>query len=109
MLRSLVGSEMCIRDRDDTHAYLDRIDLSQTAKPNWERLINLIHALDHLQRLHERCEEDEDRVQTVNQIANGQIDVLTGTARLEAIRWLRRVSKHVTRSTFHLYQAILAQ
>ena len=149
---------------DDTHAYLDRIHLSQTANPNWERLINLIHALDHLQRLHERCEEDEDRaqtaratpelmeesqlllvtlqnlvrlvqeqrwqtateqakqasalihhkvksyrVQTVNQTANGQIDVLTGTARLEAIRWLRRVSKHVSRSTFHLYQAILAQ
>ena len=49
---------------DDTHAYLDRIHLSQTANPNWERLINLIHALDHLQRLHERCEEDEDRAQT---------------------------------------------
>ena len=149
---------------DDTHAYLDRINLSKTPNSNWERLINLIHALDHLQRLHERCEEDEDRAQTaqvtpelmedsqlllvtlqnlvrlvqeqrwstaieqakqasalihhkvkpnraqtVNQIANGRIDVLTGTARLEAIRWLRRVSKHVTRSSFHLYQAILAQ
>ena len=49
------------------------------------------------------------RAQTVKQIANGQIDVLTGTARLEAIRWLRRVSKHITRSTFHLYQAMLAR
>ena len=157
----LVGLQTAL---DDTHAYLDRIHLSQTANPNWERLINLIHALDHLQRLHERCEEDEDRaqtaqatpeliedsqlllvtlqnlvrfvqeqrwqtatqevkqvsalihhkvkpyrVQTVNQIATGQIDVLTGTARLEAIRWLRRVSKHITRSTLHLYQAILAR
>ena len=149
---------------DDTHVYLDRIDLSPATNHNWERLINLIHALDHLQRLHERCEEDEDRAQTaqvtpelmedsqlllvtlqnvlrlvqeqrwqratekaketsalihhqvkpyraktVNQIADGQIDVLVGTARLEAIRWLRRVSKHITRSTFHLYQAILAR
>ena len=149
---------------DDTHAYLDRIHLSPADNSNWECLINLIHALDHLQRLHERCEEDEDRAQTaqvtaelredsqlllvtlqkvvklvpeqgwqratqqaketsalihrkvkpyraqtVNQIANGQIDVLTGTARLEAIRWLRRVSKHITRSTFHLYQAMLAR
>lgn len=150
-------------DLDDTHAYLDRIHLAQAADPSWERLINLIHALDHLQRLHERCEEDEDRAQTaqataelridsqyllktihivgelvrdrqwqdaarqanrasvqihqkvkpyraitVAQIANGQIDVLTGTAQLEAIRWLRRVSKHINRAAGHLSLALLA-
>jgi phosphate:Na+ symporter len=41
-------------------------------------------------------------------MANGQIDVLTGTAQLEAIRWLRRVSKHIMRITQHLSQASLA-
>ena len=144
---------------DETHTYLDRIHLKRGNGGDWERLINLIHALDHLQRIHERCEEDEDRAITVRktpeldseqtlltlaigrifhqvsdqrwfeaaqnaktasiaihrkvkpfrqitmgEIASGQIDVLTGTARLEAIRWLRRVSKHVSRITEHVSQ-----
>jgi phosphate:Na+ symporter len=148
---------------DETHAYLDRIHVRLGNGPDWERLISMFHALDHLQRIHERCEEDEDRARTaqvtqelseeyhlllesiqdivaliqthrwqaaadraqeaaslihrsvrpyrattVSQIARGQIDVLTGTARLESIRWLRRVSKHITRITEHLNQAILA-
>jgi phosphate:Na+ symporter len=148
---------------DETHTYLDQIHLKSGKDPNWERLINLIHALDHLQRVHERCEEDEDRavtvkgadelatehqllVETMNavlcfvevnrwdqaahdanqtagvihkivrpyreramaQVGSGQIDVATGTARLEAIRWLRRVSKHINRICYHMNQAILA-
>ncbi|MEL6247270.1 MAG: Na/Pi symporter [Cyanobacteria bacterium J06627_15] len=148
---------------DETHSYLDRIHLKAGTDPNWDRLINMIHALDHLQRIHERCEEDEDRAKTVqattelaeenqrltdsiketmalieanrwqaaadrahetskqihhkvelhrsttiDQIATGQIDVLTGTERLEAIRWLRRVSKHIRRITDHMNQATLA-
>lgn len=129
----------------------------------WDRLINMIHALDHLQRIHERCEEDEDRAQTVqqtnelteyqdcliqsiqdiqtatqfnqwqraaaiakstadliqqqvkpyrettvHQIANASLDVQSGTERLEAIRWLHRVSKHIMGITTHMNQAILA-
>lgn len=46
---------------DETHAYLDRIHLSTGDGADWERLIALIHTLDHMQRLHERCEEEEDR------------------------------------------------
>ncbi|MEM9483719.1 MAG: Na/Pi symporter [Cyanobacteria bacterium P01_F01_bin.116] len=148
---------------DETHAYLDQIHLKAGVSPMWERLVNMIHALDHLQRIHERCEEDEDRAKTaqtamelieeknlliesigkimgliqtnrwqsavdcaratskqihhkvepyraatINQIATGQLDVLTGTEHLEAIRWLRRVSKHIRRMTHHMTQAILA-
>ncbi|ESA34187.1 na pi-cotransporter family protein [Leptolyngbya sp. Heron Island J] len=148
---------------DETHAYLDQIHLKTGAGPNWDRLVSMMHALDHLQRIHERCEEDEDRAKTaqatlelmaeknllidsiqkimmlvqagrwqaaadqarttssqihhkvepyrattITQAAVGQIDVLTSTERLEAIRWLRRVSKHIRRITDHMSQAVLA-
>lgn len=148
---------------DETHTYLDQIHLKSGEPPNWDRLVNMMHALDHLQRIHERCEEDEDRAKTaqmtleliaeknllinsiqkimkslqtghwqtaaqqarvaarqihhrvepyrattINQVAVGQIDVLTSTERLEAIRWLRRVSKHIRRITDHMSQAVLA-
>lgn len=148
---------------DETHTYLDQIPLRQGHDNGLERLIAMMHALDHLQRIHERCEEDEDRAHTVQktpdlaveyqvltdsiageiaalqknrwdqaahtaaiaakqihqkvhpyrdltiaQIAKGDIDVVQGTARLEAIRWLRRVSKHIARITQHMQQATLA-
>ncbi|MEM1253866.1 MAG: Na/Pi symporter [Cyanobacteria bacterium P01_H01_bin.21] len=148
---------------DETHSYLDKIHLKTGTGPLWERLVNMMHALDHLQRIHERCEEDEDRAQTaqtttalanentlllnsieeimkliqtnrwlkaaalarltsrqihqkvapyrattINQVAVGQIDLLTSTERLEAVRWLRRVSKHIRRITYHMSQATIA-
>ena len=46
---------------DETEMYLDRIHLDSGQKADHDRLLSLLHALDHLQRLHERCEEDEDR------------------------------------------------
>lgn len=148
---------------DETHTYLDNIQLRRSHDNCLERLVAMMHALDHLQRVHERCEEDEDRAHTVQktpdlaveyqvltdsiadeivalqknrwdhaaqtaviaakqihrkvqpyrdltiaQMAKGDIDVVHGTARLEAIRWLRRVSKHIARITEHLQQATLA-
>ncbi len=148
---------------DETHAYLDRIHLQGTHQKYLERLIAMMHAIDHLQRLHERCEEEEDRAQTVQkapdlaaeykllvesieqeiaalqhsrwdkaahiataaatqihqkvrpyrdltitQMAQGNMDVVQGTARLEAIRWLRRVSKHNARISTYMHQATLA-
>mgnify|MGYP001795691850 CR=1 FL=1 len=48
------------------------------------------------------------RVTTINQFAVGQIDRLISTERLEAIRWLRRVSKHIRRITHHISQAVVA-
>jgi phosphate:Na+ symporter len=144
-------------------AILDNVQLQGTQARNLERLVAMMHALDHLQRIHERCEEDEDRAYTaqqtqdlaveygllvasiedeiaalqhsrwdqaariataaarqihqkvrpyrdltITQIAQGDIDVVRGTARLEAIRWLRRVSKHIARITRHMQQATLA-
>lgn len=46
---------------DQTQDYTDHINLSDAAGTDWERLIAIIHTLDHMQRLLERCEEQEDR------------------------------------------------
>lgn len=43
---------------DEVHAYIDKVHLSDEKGVDWERLIELIHTLDHMQRLHERCEEE---------------------------------------------------
>ncbi|WP_105215399.1 Na/Pi cotransporter family protein [Pseudoalteromonas sp. T1lg22] len=40
---------------DETHVYVDLIHLQQKDKPSWSQLLELIHILDHMQRLHERC------------------------------------------------------
>lgn len=148
---------------DRTHSYIDHIHLTPRDQSDWERLVALIHTLDHIQRLHERFEEDEDRAITakateplrnisrllvhtieeilnhlaaqewetaahcaeatfyeitqqaeplrkavMDQVASGELDVPSSTNRLEAIRWLRRVSKHLARITFHYSQALLA-
>ena len=148
---------------NDTHAYLDRIKPKSSEGAEWERLLNMFHVLDHLQRLHERCEEDEERAVTARDteelaeecsllincirsivddievnnwleaagkakdtaakihvkvrpyrrsviagIANGTYDVYAGTGKLEAIRWLRRVSRHVERITEHVQLSLLA-
>lgn len=148
---------------DQTHAYLDEIHLSDDSGSKWERLVAMIHTLDHMQRLHERCDEEEDRATTLReskkfaaerktmiesnskiiealrtgrwhrcaksalkskntlykqirpyrkrimaQIARGEIDVPTGTEYLEAVRWSKRVSWHITRMTKHFEEALLA-
>ncbi|NNF97551.1 MAG: Na/Pi cotransporter family protein, partial [Halobacteria archaeon] len=148
---------------DETHAYVDLIHLQQTKGAEWERMLGIVHTLDHMQRLHERCEEEEDRastargsselsgygrtlVETINaifndietkswteatqraaktaayihdqveplresilaKIASNEIDVRQGRGRLEAIRWLERVSKHVARIMQHYSEAVLA-
>jgi phosphate:Na+ symporter len=42
------------------------------------------------------------RQEVLAAVARGDLDVDAGTARLEAIRWLRRVSQHLERSCNHL-------
>ncbi|MEH6576108.1 MAG: Na/Pi symporter [Amphritea sp.] len=146
---------------DETHEFLDQITTDSPAEV--ARLKALLHILDHLQRLHERCEEEEDRAVTArntlelgqmyqnlytnlpaikqdiddrrwldafiranrsyrqveslaapyresvaNAIALGTLDVPEGTDRLEAIRWTRRVSKHIARINHHFEKAVLA-
>jgi len=140
----------------EIHAYVDMVHLENGKHPAWERLIALIHTLDHLHRLLVRCDEGhraatslritdmddargalvrglqqaieniragqladcEDVIRTVlpdiekqselareqvmSAVAAGQIEVPEATARLEAIRWLRRSGEHAARITIHL-------
>jgi phosphate:Na+ symporter len=46
---------------DDTHEFLDRIVIQNPNTPEGHQLVALIHAIDHMQRLHERCDEDLER------------------------------------------------
>lgn len=47
---------------DETHLFIDQVKPTNSAELS--RLKALLELLDHLQRLHERCEEDEDRAIT---------------------------------------------
>lgn len=146
-----------------THSYIDNISLKKESGTQWERLVSMIHTLDHMQRLHERCEEEEDRAITlksvklftkerdiivsaissileainekewhkmykesyrakgllykhvrkyrqmiIKRIARGEIDVQDGTDYLEGVRWLKRVTWHIVRISYHYEQALLA-
>ena len=55
------------QELDQTQIYLDHINLTHYESHRWKRLISMIHTLDHLQRLHERCEEESDRAQALKQ------------------------------------------
>ena len=147
---------------DKTHQYVDHINPKQEKDAKWKELISLIHLLDHAQRLHERCEEEEYRARlvqkspdlhkehqqliTVNnkimnalfekrfsdakryarknekiitkamlpyrniiaeKMAKDEISISSGTSKLEAERWLVRVSHHIARITFHMEKAVL--
>jgi phosphate:Na+ symporter len=54
---------------DETEHYVDRIHLSRSEGHLWKRLVSIIHTLDHLQRLHERCEEESDRAEASKQFS----------------------------------------
>ncbi|MCT0219591.1 Na/Pi symporter [Synechococcus sp. CS-1329] len=140
--------------------FLDQIHLRRLEEPDAQRLLHLLHSLDHLQRLQERCEEEPERASTVRQsgalqkerhellvtleqlgplvetrqwqevarcslatsqslhrrvkplrqgvmaqVASGEVEVEEASQRLEAIRWLRRVSQHLGRISSHLEAA----
>ena len=46
---------------DSVHTNIDKIHLTDEQGSRWEKLLELIHTLDHMQRLHERSEEEEYR------------------------------------------------
>ncbi|MEA2048626.1 MAG: Na/Pi symporter [Campylobacterota bacterium] len=48
-----------------TQQYVDQINPKQEKDTQWQEVISLIHILDHTQRLHERCEEEEYRAKLV--------------------------------------------
>ncbi|MBF6056740.1 Na/Pi cotransporter family protein [Thiomicrorhabdus heinhorstiae] len=151
------------QDLDQTQYYLDAIHLNQNESHLWKRLISMIHMLDHLQRLHERCEEESDRAKAsklfptlqptsnrmaediekllqqilqgdwaatlklteelnqfierdaefyrhkmVDRMGQGEISADQCWDSLEAIRWMKRVSNHLYRISYHLQQMLLS-
>ncbi len=50
---------------DNTQHYLDNIHPKEEDGYQWKQLISLIHMLDHIWRLHERCLEQEERAKRV--------------------------------------------
>ena len=148
---------------DKTRVYIDKLNLKSGESADWERMLAMIHTMDHLKRLHDRCFQQEHRafttrevaalkevsqlliggllqmmqqvnnnkwkaavkltqqtsddihervkpyrIQVMEQVAEGSIDVTEGTERLEAIRWLRRVSNHIASITQHFADAVHA-
>lgn len=143
--------------------FLDSIEVPEQGKQK-ERLVSLLHALDHLQRLHERCDEDairglraldsketkeacikfinsldsirnllhkkqwEEALKTSEELfvwikeeddlmrervilntANGIIDTYMATEIFETIRWMRRVSRHISHIIKYLNLELMAR
>ena len=148
---------------DKTHVYIDQLHLKSGESADWEHLLAMIHTLDHLKRLLDRCIKQVQRAvtareevvlkevsqllisgllqmmqqvnnnkwkaaveltqqtsndihekvkpyrrQVMEQIAKGSIDVPEGRERLDAVRWLRRVSNHIASITQHFADAVYA-
>ena len=145
---------------NETHSFIDHIHLTRGQDKDWEKLIALIHTLDHMQRLYERCHAEEVRAMTAGEseelimyrnklssavseiidamgeeqwikaaglaaeisqdiekhraelrqsimehVATDKLTVPMANNRLEAVRWLDRVSAHLERILYHLSQA----
>lgn len=57
-----------------THSYIDNIDLSNRKIEHHDHFINLFHAMDHIQRLYDRCYEDIDKVKDLEYIEDTASD-----------------------------------
>ncbi|MEA3372311.1 MAG: Na/Pi symporter [Campylobacterota bacterium] len=97
---------------DRTHAYIDKIHLSAESGAKWERLVAMIHTLDHMQRLHERCEEEEDRAITVRESKKFSVQrkLMTTSINkliedLESRKW-HKSAKHALKTKATLYKQI---
>jgi len=70
---------------DKTHHYIDEINPKQEKHTKWKKLIALIHILDHAQRLHERCEEEEYRARLVQkspELHNERMHMITSNNKI---------------------------
>ncbi|MGB0467266.1 MAG: Na/Pi cotransporter family protein [Pontibacterium sp.] len=63
---------------DQMHAFLDGIHLKPEASKQWQTLTSMLHCMDHLQRLHERCDEEPERALMLQKIPmlRSQVDAL---------------------------------
>lgn len=91
----------------NSSAYADKLHLDPKQERSWHQLLALIHALDHLHRLYERCEEDDNRALTasVAKELSEQHDLLLTTvnqlsALVEKNEWLMAVN--ISKQTFTL-------
>ncbi|MBE9516559.1 MAG: hypothetical protein IME93_06235, partial [Proteobacteria bacterium] len=57
-----------------THAYIDGIVLRDAGGKSHEQLVSVFHAIDHVQRLHDRCFEDARRANIAAQLTELQTD-----------------------------------
>jgi len=57
-----------------TQFYIDPIDLSDNRVEHHDYVINIFHAMDHIQRLHDRCFEDADKVADLKYIEDTEAD-----------------------------------
>jgi phosphate:Na+ symporter len=143
----------------NTQHYLDGINPKEKGS-QWKQVISLIHVLDHMHRLHERCFEEPERAKRVRRshyleekrhelmrqnaliieaislkqyakakkcakksakeihkslgqyradittkMANDEIEMHLGTKHLQAMRWLVRTTRHISRICYHLEEA----
>jgi phosphate:Na+ symporter len=57
-----------------TETYIGHIDLIDSKDEHRDHFINIFHAMDHIQRLHDRCYEDAGRVAILKGIDDAQQD-----------------------------------
>jgi len=59
-----------------TRSYIDHVDLLNSKDEHREHFINVFHAIDHIQRLHDRCSENLSRINMLKSIEYAQPDRL---------------------------------
>lgn len=57
-----------------TQSYIDHIDMSNNKVEQHDHFINIFHAMDHIQRLHDRCYEDADKANDLKYIEDTEAD-----------------------------------
>ena len=57
-----------------TQSYIDHIDMSANKVEQQDHFINIFHAMDHIQRLHDRCYEDTDKANDLKYIEDTEAE-----------------------------------
>jgi len=89
---------------DRVASYLDHIHITDTSDIKSTQLVELLHTMDHMQRLYERCEEEEDRIIVAREskLFTEQIEIMMTMIKqvlenIELGNWVeaQKVSEHV--------------